>query len=85
MFVSIERVGGTRRDIVVDNPSIAIQCWSTSRLEAAELAYEVDGILPDFRYSDPRITSIERDALYNHPDLKGKKPRYQIVVDITTA
>ena len=77
-FVSIERVGGNRDNVVIDRPTVAVQCWSISRKKAAELAYTVDDALQKIT-SVPNITSASRISLYNFPDPKSKKSRYQIV------
>lgn len=82
-FVTVERTGGPRTDVVVDNPMLAIQCWSTSRLAASKLALSVDEVLPAFAY-EPNIHKVERLSLYNHPDEKGNVARYQIVVQLKT-
>jgi hypothetical protein len=81
-FITIERTGGSRDNHVVDRPNLAIQCWGTSRLDASELAYEVDAILPSI-VEIPQVTHFERDTFYNFPDEHGA-PRYQIVVNLTT-
>lgn len=82
-FITVERTGGPRTDIVVDNPMVAIQCWSTSRLAASRLALKVDEALPPFAY-EPNIHKVERLSLYNHPDEVGNVARYQIVVQLKT-
>ena len=81
-FVTIERTGGLRAGIV-DNPMVAIQCWGRTREDAAKLAYEVDGILPDFVY-ELGINKVERTSLYNFPDESGGAARYQIVAEFKT-
>lgn len=82
-FVTVERTGGARTDVVVDNPMLAIQCWSTSREAASRLARSIDSVLPSFAY-EPRIYKVNRNSLYNFPDEQGKNARYQIVVQIKT-
>ncbi|MFF3190557.1 hypothetical protein [Streptomyces misionensis] len=37
-FVTLERVGGTRLDVVTDRPQIDVQCWGASEEDAADLA-----------------------------------------------
>ena len=82
-FITVERTGGSRTDVVVDNPTLAVQCWSSSRAAASELALAVDEALPRFAY-EPHVHKVERLSLYNHPDEKGNAARYQIVVQLKT-
>jgi hypothetical protein len=82
-LITVERVGGGSDNIVIDRPSVAIQCWSTSAAEAASLAYKVDDVLRNL-IEHPRVFYCKRTNLYNYPDLNGKQPRYQLVVDIVT-
>lgn len=80
-FLTVERTGGPRTDLVVDNPMIAVQCWSTSRARASQLARVVDSALMVFAY-EPHIHKVERTSLYNFPDERGNQARYQLVVQI---
>lgn len=82
-FVTVERTGGARDSVVIDNPVLAIQCWAKTRYEASALAREVDGVLPDFAY-EPGICKVDRASLYNFPDEEGGDGRYQIVAEIKT-
>jgi hypothetical protein len=81
-FVTVERTGGDGIYRAIDNPDLAIQCWAPTRLDASGLAYEVDSVLPDL-VEIPGVSRCVRNSLYNFPDDKGK-PRYQIVVNLTT-
>lgn len=80
-FVSIERTGGGVTGIVLDNPTVAIQCWAPTRAEAAEMAYSIRDMLPSFKYeANVRAVLINSIASFPAPD----SPRYQIVADIKT-
>ena len=82
-FITVERVGGARDSVVVDRPSVAVQCWASSRAQAATLAYRVSALIPRLAFID-RVARAEQDTLYNFPDLEGGNPRYQVVIDLVT-
>lgn len=80
-FISLERTGGHFDSIVLDHPTVAIQCWATTRKYAKDLAYQVDSFIramPDVYYN---VADVSRNSLYNFPDIKTRKPRYQLVAD----
>ncbi len=82
-FLTVERVGGGTDSVVISRPRVAIQCWSTSRAEAAALAYLVESTLPELA-GETDISKVEINSLYNFPDETGNTARYQIVVNIVT-
>lgn len=84
-FITVERTGGARDTEVIDRPSVAIQCWSTSRSKASKLAYEVDEVMQSF-LEVQGVTKVQRNGLYNFPDLLGGKlaNRYQLIFDFVT-
>jgi hypothetical protein len=82
-FVTVERTGGGRDNIVVDRPTVAIQSWAKTRKEAADQAYGIDAIIPDMVEIED-ISRVERNSFYNFPDETGNNARYQIVVDFVT-
>lgn len=82
-FIVVERTGGTDDELVIERPMLDIQCWATSRRDAAVLADEVKGAMrsmPDELdccfYAD--VTSTFRDY-----DLESGTPRYHVVAEIT--
>lgn len=77
--ITVERTGGREDSIVLDHPTIAIQCWASTRLEAALLADEVDRVMRD--WNDPGVPDVLRSGKYNFPDEYGN-PRYQLVYDL---
>lgn len=80
-FVTVERTGGGDRDRI-DRATLAVQCWAGGRKAAADMAYEVrnvlEGLTGERGFGAVRVTS-----LYNWPDSKSRKARYQLVVDAT--
>ena len=83
VMVTVERTGGSADTVVIDRAMIAVQCWARTRLETAELAYEVDELVSGQFQHEAGIHRVERNSLYNYPTDK-KEPRYQIVYEITT-
>lgn len=81
-FITVERTGGDRVD-VRDRPVIAIQCWSTSRYQASELARKVGDSLEAMR-THPNVGRMDINTSYNFPDLDSGTPRYQVVVELVT-
>lgn len=81
-FITVERTGGATDNVIIDRPTLAIQCWATSVQEASELAWEVDKLIPSLRSIDG-IRWASRNSLYRFP-AEDNKPRYQIVVEIVS-
>jgi hypothetical protein len=82
-FITVEQVGGATQNVVIDTASFAIQCYSTSRYNAAMLSEKVDNELRDEFIKSPYITRVKRNSFYNFPEENTKHSRYQLVVDIT--
>lgn len=82
-FVTVERTGGGRSDVIVDNPMIAVQCWAETRYRASRLATSVDSALNEFAY-EPGILKVDRVSMHNFPDEKGSNARYQLVIELKT-
>lgn len=80
-FVSFERTGGGFSDFVVDNATVAVQCWAMTRAQARRLAYEVDALIRGMPDAIDDVAVAERNSLYNFPDPDSKRPRYQAVFD----
>lgn len=81
-FITIERLGGAA-DVAVDRASFAIQCWAETSAKAARMAHDLQKA---FLYMQPPtytdIYQIKVESLYEFPDLKSRKPRYQMVVHV---
>lgn len=80
-FVSLERTGGGSRQLVVDRPIVAIQCWADSRADAELLAAMVDKSIKFMPDEYPDVVDASRNSAYNFPDPSSRKSRYQIVYD----
>lgn len=79
--ITLERTGGPENKIVLDHPTIAIQCWAKTRADALLLADEVDKAMRSM--DDPEIPDVQRSGKYNFPDEYGN-PRYQLVYNLIT-
>lgn len=82
-FVTVERTGGNRGSVATDSPMVAIQSWSTSRISASEMAYEIDKYIYDMVLSDGNIANVSRSSLYNFTDTSGQA-RYQGIYTFLT-
>ena len=81
-FVSIERTGGNKSNIVLDYPMITIQSWAKTRYDASELAASVDVVMLAIPNYYTNICSCTRNSLYYFPDPDSDQPRYQAVYDL---
>ena len=79
-FVTVERTGGGRDNVVIDRPTVAIQSWAPKRLGAAELAYAVQNIMADM-VNEPNICKVSVGSIYNFPDPVSGVSRYQMIID----
>jgi hypothetical protein len=82
-FLTIERTGGNKSDIIIDHAEVAVQCWALTRAKALELAYFVDSVICEMTLID-RVISARRASLYNFPDLEGRHARYQVIINLNT-
>lgn len=83
-FGTVERTGGpSGRDVVIDDPMVAIQVWGKSRSDAKDLALAVRDALPALA-GHSGVKSVEITSLYNFPDQKGNNARYQLVAQFAT-
>ena len=80
MLVTVERTGGPC-DALVDEASLAVQCWGPTRAAAAELAASARRALPSMEEADG-VASCECDSMAWFPGEAGE-PRYQLAVHVT--
>lgn len=80
-FVTVERTGGGVVD-AVDHPTLAVQCWSTSRKCAADLADAVRGDLASITGTGG-FGAVTVQSIYNWPDPLSRRARYQLTVEAT--
>lgn len=81
-FVTVERTGGAEERFR-STGILAVQCWSTGRYRAAELAERVRRILMDM----PRLSQVSAcnvTSVYNYPEPDPPmQARYQLTVELT--
>ena len=80
-FVTVERTGGGKTDLVVDEPTLAVQSWGPSLWEASQLALAVDADMADM-VRLRGVDSVERVSLYRFPDPDSGQPRYEAVYQL---
>ena len=75
-FVTVERTGGSC-GAVLDRPSLAIQCWAPTAVDAARLADTLSTVVLPSVYELPDVGYFSVDSLYAYP-LDERQPRYQL-------
>ena len=80
-FVTVERTGGGDRDMV-DQATIAVQCWADGRKAAADMADAVRREL-EAMTGTGGLGAVTVQSIYNWPDMKSRKARYQMTVNVT--
>lgn len=84
-FVTVERTGGgSMMNGAVDQPTVAIQSWETTRAKAANLAYDVDDFMAFITNEVTNVMGCSLNSLYNFPDPDSRSARYQGIYDLTT-
>ena len=81
-FLTVERTGGQEINVAIDNPTIAVQCWSDSRYNASQLAYEVANVAKQLPHYSTKVTRCKQTSLYNFP--YENLARYQVIFDVVT-
>jgi hypothetical protein len=85
-FVVVTRHGGTRRNIVVDQPTIGVECWHTADKPAHDLAQLVRALIHSLRGSGELGVAVYRVQEFagpaNLPDPVSAQPRYTFTVSI---
>lgn len=87
-FVRVNRVGGTRRNLVTDRPMVVVEAWAATEAEAAalgELARAHVFALAQTTVGGEWVRSVtEVGGLQSFPDPVSEAPRYQFTVQINT-
>ena len=81
-FITVERTGG-QQTVIVDSPTLAVQCWAETRSEAMKLADLVAARLRDGWRQQPYVASCDVNSIYNFPDPDSGQARYQLTVTAT--
>lgn len=80
-FVTVEQTGSRFADFLY-HPTIAVQSWAESRVEAARLNALVKNAMTKITNNDG-VSSCTLSNDYNHPDLDSRTARYQAIFSIT--
>ncbi|WP_333731765.1 hypothetical protein [Streptomyces sp. IBSBF 3010] len=86
-FVRIERLGGIRRNLILDRPRLDVECWSDSEEGAADLSATVRAYV--LAMAGKRgITTVYDVAEVSGPmwlpDAVSGQPRYSFAVEFST-
>ncbi|MEV6836769.1 hypothetical protein AB0N17_20055 [Streptomyces sp. NPDC051133] len=84
-FVRLERIGGTRLDLVTDRPRIDVHCWGDSEEDAADLAARVRALLfamPGWRGA-VAYDVTEVGGPNTLPDPESEQPRVVFAVEVS--
>lgn len=85
VFVTVERTGGGAEMYgAIDHPTLAVQSWAKTQLDAYDLAAQVDGLMLAMPFDETNVFDCERNSLYNFPDPDSRQSRYQGVYELTT-
>lgn len=86
-FVLVPRVGGPRRNLVVDSPTIAVEAWAATPKQAHDLCQLVRGLLHAAAGSVIGGTPIYRVDEFagpaNLPDPASQQARYILTVSVS--
>lgn len=80
-FVSVERTGGPRHSVIIDQAQLDLFCWAETRAEALKLAHEVDDAMPRFAWLN-NVFKVERQTFSWFPSSDGL-PRYLVGYQVT--
>lgn len=84
-FVRLERVGGTRLDLVTDRPRIDVHCWAVdddSAIDLAQLARALLFAMPGWRGAVAYDVS-EVGGPNTLPDPTSEQPRVVFAVEVS--
>jgi hypothetical protein len=83
-FVTVTRTGGEAEKFL-DRPTLAVQTWGESDLDAATLALTTRNALSRAAELEiPQICSCKVEAIYDFPDPDSSQSRQQLTVRATT-
>lgn len=79
-FITVEKTGAGLTNLIPE-AQIHINCYSTSRANAADLCERTIAAMLS-AISDPDISQVTLTSSYNNPDLTTDKPRYSAVFQV---
>lgn len=84
-FVRLERIGGTRLDLVTDRPRIDVHCWASTEAAAMDLAQLARALLfamPGWRGA-VAYDVAEVGGPNTLPDPESEQPRVVFAVEVS--
>jgi hypothetical protein len=86
-FVTVRRVGGTRRSVVTDGPFLAVDAWGVSPEVAHDLAQKARMLIHDLTGRSVESVPVYRvDELagpFQNPDPESSQPRYSATYQVS--
>ncbi|AUG87276.1 tail terminator [Streptomyces phage Rowa] len=86
-FVRIQRLGGTRRSLILDRPRIDVECWSDSEENAEALCSKVRAYVLAMAGKRGQTTVYDVAEVSGPmwlPDSESGQPRYSFAVEFST-
>lgn len=90
--VRVSRIGGTRRNVVLDNPTVLLECWDATESAAYVLADRCRALVESACREGTVLTGGVQVGNYqefsgpvNFPDPATNNPRFQITISITAS
>ena len=84
--VRVGRIGGPRKNLVVDAPMVLVECWADDSVGASELATLTRSLvwsMPQRNFSTATVYRVfETGGLQSFPDPSTNQPRYQFIATI---
>lgn len=88
LFVTVRRIGGVRRNLVVDAAQLSVECWGPSEQAAQDLAQLCRGLIHGAEGSNQGGTAVYYVAEVGGPallpDPESEQPRYVATYEIGT-
>jgi len=83
-YITIDRTGGPREFMVLDNAEILIEVYDKdSRLDASNKAAAIADVMVELEAFNENITHASVNSVINLDDTIGQYHRYQIYCDIS--
>ena len=79
-LVTVDRTGGGKDSIVIERPTVAVQCWAPTRSDAQALAQEAEDAMDALPETDWCYRASKNSDHYFPGE--GDEPRWQLVYDL---
>jgi hypothetical protein len=82
-LIVVMRLGGHRRDDLVDAPVVGIYCYAPTEQEAWKLSNDVADFMARLQFAQGYIT-VENEAMYSDRDENTNSPRWYLSYSLLT-